>query len=248
MTYVPHTDGERRDMLAALGLDRLDRLFDAVPATVRFPPLDLPPPASEMEVEREMERLAARNLAFDPALSFLGAGVYRHYRPATVDAVLQRGEFYSAYTPYQPEVSQGELQALFEYQSMVCRLTAMEVSNSSHYDGATALAEAVLLALNAGKGTRNKIVMSPAVHPHYRAVVNTYLRGAHADVAIVGERTALPISIGCAANSTSTPRAVIIQNPNFFGQCEPIDGLADAVHRAGALFVVVDRSDRARPF
>jgi glycine dehydrogenase subunit 1 len=139
-----------------------------------------------MEIEREMRALAGRNFGLDPSCCFLGAGTYHHYRPATVDYVLQRGEFYSAYTPYQPEVSQGELQAMFEFQSMICRLTGMEVSNSSHYDGATSLAEAVLLALNAGQGKRDKIVVSPAVHPQYRAVVNTYLRGAHA-AAIVGE-------------------------------------------------------------
>lgn len=238
MTYVPHTEDERRDMLAAIGVDGLDRLFDNVPAGVRFPAIDLPPPATEMEVEAEMLALAGRNQTFDPALCFLGAGVYRHYRPAIVDAVLQRGEFYSAYTPYQPEASQGELQALFEYQSMICRLTGMEVSNASHYDGATALAEAVLLALNAAKGDRSKVIVSPAVHPHYRAVVNTYLRGIHANVAVAGDGGLTDID-GLRGALDERTAALVIQNPNFFGQCEPIDGLAEAVHRAGALLVVV---------
>jgi glycine dehydrogenase subunit 1 len=189
-----------------------------------------------MEIARETRALAGRNVGLDPSCCFLGAGTYHHYRPATVDYVLQRGEFYSAYTPYQPEVSQGELQAMFEFQSMICRLTGMEVSNSSHYDGATALAEAVLLALNAAQGKRTKIILSGAVHPQYRAVVNTYLRGAHA-ASIVGEedgdldRLTSHLDDGTAA--------LVIQNPNFFGQCEAVEGLADAVHRAGALLIVV---------
>jgi glycine dehydrogenase subunit 1 len=238
MTYVPHTERERAEMLAAIGVDRLEDLFRDVPKHVRFPDLKLPPPCSEMEIEREMRALAGRNFALDPSCCFLGAGTYHHYRPATVDYVLQRGEFYSAYTPYQPEVSQGELQAMFEFQSMICRLTGMEVSNSSHYDGATSLAEAVLLALNAAQGKRNKIILSPAVHPQYRAVVNTYLRGAHA-ATIVGDEDAdadLDRLRSCLDGNTA---ALVIQNPNFFGQCEAVEGLADAVHRVGALLVVV---------
>src|SRR5690348_9954891 len=142
MSYVPHTERERGDMLAAIGVARMEDLFADVPAAVRFPELKLPPAAAEPEIMAEMHALAARNHLAEPALSFLGAGTYRHFRPAVVDHVLGRSEFYTSYTQYQPEVSQGMLQALFEYQSMVCRLTGMEVSNASHYDGATALAEA----------------------------------------------------------------------------------------------------------
>jgi glycine dehydrogenase subunit 1 len=174
----------------------------------------------------------------DITSSFLGAGTYHHFRPATVDYVLSRGEFYTSYTQYQPEVSQGFLQALFEYQSMICRLTGMEVSNASHYDGATALAEAVLLALNVASGKRNKIILSPTVHPQYRAVVKTYLRGTHA-AAIVGDEDGAANLDRLKALLDQDTAALVIQNPNFFGQCEPIDGLADAVHRAGALLVVV---------
>src|SRR5262245_39720951 len=177
MSYVPHTDAERSEMLKAIGVAKMADLFPDVPARVRFPKLDLPPPSSELDIAREMRTLGARNIVVDPSLSFLGAGVYHHFRPAEVDYVLSRGEFYTSYTQYQPEVSQGMLQALFEYQSMICRLTGMEVSNASHYDGATSLAEAVLLALNVGAGKRRKIVLSPAVHPQYREVVKTYLRG-----------------------------------------------------------------------
>ena len=133
-----------------------------------------------------MRALAARNAAVDPSRSFLGAGVYHHFRPSTVDYVLSRGEFATSYTQYQPEVSQGMLQALFEYQSMICRLTGMEVASASHYNGANALAEAVLLALDAAPGKRGKIVMSPAVHPQYRDVVRVYLHGGHT-AAVVGD-------------------------------------------------------------
>ena len=238
MAYVPHTERERNEMLAAIGLSRTDELFDAVPARVRFPELKLPPACSEIEILREMQTLAARNFAVDPSACFLGAGTYHHYRPATVDYVLRRGELYSAYTPYQPEVSQGELQAIFEFQSMVCRLTGMEVSNSSHYDGATALAEAVLLALNVAQGKRTKVLMSPMVHPQYRAVVKTYLRGTHAAV-VTGDEDAAASLATLRAAIDDTTAALVIQNPNFLGQLEDVSGLADQVHRAGALLVVV---------
>jgi glycine dehydrogenase subunit 1 len=238
MTYVPHTESERAEMLAVIGVDRTDGLFEVVPEHVRFPKLKLPPPCSEIEIEREMQALAERNAGADPAASFLGAGAYHHYRPATVDYVLQRGEFYTAYTPYQPEVSQGVLQALFEYQSMMCRLTALEVSNASHYDGATALAEAVLLALGVGQGKRTKILLSPAVHPQYRAVVKTYLRGSHAAL-VVGDQVGGADLDQLKSQLDDSTAALVIQNPNFFGQFEPVDGRAPLVHGAGALLIVV---------
>jgi glycine dehydrogenase subunit 1 len=238
MSYVPHTDAERSEMLAAIGLSRMTDLFPAVPAQVRFPELKLPPAASELDIAREMRGLAARNIAVDPAFSFLGAGTYHHFRPATVDYVLSRGEFYTSYTQYQPEVSQGMLQALFEYQSMICRLTGMEVSNASHYDGATALAEAVLLALNVAQGKRSKVILSPAVHPQYRAVVKTYLRGTEAGTIAGDEEGSADLDHLTSLLDQDTA-ALVIQNPNFFGQCEGVGGLADAVHRAGALLIVV---------
>jgi glycine dehydrogenase subunit 1 len=216
----------------------MEDLFADVPAALRFPKLKLPPPSSEMEITGEMHALADRNFGVDPSLSFLGAGAYHHFRPAIVDYVLRRGEFYTSYTQYQPETSQGMLQALFEYQSMICRLADMEVSNASHYDGATALAEAVLLALNAAQGKRRKIVISPMVHPQYRAVVRTYLRGTHA-ATITGDEDGCPEIEQLKLLLDRETAALVIQNPNFFGQCEPVDGLADAAHRAGALLIVV---------
>jgi glycine dehydrogenase subunit 1 len=238
MTYVPHTERETREMLAAIGVSRMEDMFADVPAAVRFPKLDLPPPSSELEIMGEMAALAARNLDFDPSHAFLGAGAYHHFRPAVVDYALRRGEFYTSYTQYQPEASQGMLQALFEYQSMICRLTGMEVSNASHYDGATALAEAVLLALGVAQGKRGKIIVSPAVHPQYRAVVKTYLRGTHAVAVTADEDARADLGRLCKLLDADTA-ALVIQSPNFFGQCEPVDGLAEAVHRAGALLIVV---------
>jgi len=238
MSYVPHTDAERVEMLEAIDLARIEDLFIDVPAHVRFPELNLPPAMSELELAQEMRAIAARNFDIDPSLSFLGAGSYHHFRPATVDYVLSRGEFYTSYTQYQPEVSQGMLQALFEYQSMICRLTTMEVSNASHYDGATSLAEAVLLALNVTQGNRSKIILSPAIHPQYRAVVKTYLRGTNAAIAVGDDDDADDLDRLTSLLDDRTA-ALVIQDPNFLGQFEHVDGLADAVHRHGALLIVV---------
>jgi glycine cleavage system P protein (glycine dehydrogenase) subunit 1 len=238
MPYVPHTEQETRDMLSAIGVPRLADMFADVPAAVRFPALDLPPAVSELEIMAEMRALAARNTSVDPALSFLGAGAYHHFRPAIVDYVLGRGEFYTSYTQYQAEASQGYLQALFEYQSMICRLTGMDVSNASHYDAATALAEAVHLALGVGQGKRGKIVMSPAVHPQYRAVVRTYLRGTP-EVRIVGDEDGRAPLTHLTKLVDGETAALVVQSPNFFGQWEALDAVAETVRRAGALLVVV---------
>jgi glycine dehydrogenase subunit 1 len=237
MTYLPHTDDERREMLKAIGVVDLKDLFGDVPERLRFPELELPPAASEPELAREMRELAACNRAPAPHVSFLGAGTYNHFSPATVDSVLRRGEFYTSYTPYQPELSQGMLQAMFEYQSMICRLFDMEVSNASHYDGATSLAEGVLLALDRTQGRRDKIVLSPGVHPQYREVVRTYLGAA--DVAVVGDNDPLAEPGSLTALLDDRTAALVIQTPNFLGQFEDVSGLADAVHGAGALLIVV---------
>src|SRR5688572_21677750 len=177
MTYSPHTDQDRADMLAALGLERIEDLFADVPAGVRFPVLDVPEPLSEMETLRELADLAEANGNAQHNPLFLGAGAYNHFSPSVVNHMILRGEFLTAYTPYQPEISQGTLQAVFEYQSMVAALTGLEVANASHYDGATSLAEAVLMAYSHAREKRHKVLVSPAVHPHYRAVVRTYIQG-----------------------------------------------------------------------
>src|SRR3990170_801565 len=237
MTYIPHTEAERKAMLAAIGVKSMEDLFADVPARVRFPKLNLPPASSEMEVWWEMQGLAEANADVNHYACFLGAGAYNHYTPHTVDYVLRRGEFYTAYTPYQPEVSQGTLQAMFEYQSMICQLTGMDVSNASHYDGATSLAEGVLLAMNSAKGNRRKVIVSPALNPQYRQVVRTYLQGT--GVSVVGDENLMAEISDLRTLLDDQTAALIIQNPNFLGQFEDVAGLADAVHAAGALFVVV---------
>jgi len=236
MSFVPHTAGERAEMLAAIGIEEIEDLFADVPGQARFPALDLPIAVSQMEVAAEMRALSERNVHLDRTVSFLGAGVYDHYTPSTVDYVLARGEFYTSYTPYQPEMSQGMLQAMFEYQTMITRLTGMEVSNASHYDGATALAEAVLLALGLGSRRRNKIVVSTAVHPQYREVVKTYLRGTNA--MIVGDQDPGGNAEDLSACVDAETAALVVQWPNFLGQLEDFRALAAACRKAGALFVV----------
>ncbi|MBN1317415.1 MAG: glycine dehydrogenase, partial [Anaerolineales bacterium] len=182
MTYIPHTDVERRSMLKTIGVDSIEELFNDVPESIRFPKLDLPKALSEMEVLNELEDISNLNLSTQQAPIFLGAGAYNHYIPSVVDHILRRGEFFTAYTPYQPEVSQGTLQVIFEYQTMICALTGMEVSNASHYDGGTALAEAVIMALNISRGRKNRIVLSSGIHPQYRQVVHTYTQGMRLDI------------------------------------------------------------------
>jgi glycine dehydrogenase subunit 1 len=241
MSYLPHTDSERRDMLEAIGVREIEDLFQDIPQTARYPALDLPAPLTELDLGRHMRSLAERNIDCSRHDCFLGAGVYRHFIPATVDEVLRRGEFYSAYTPYQAEASQGMLQAMFEYQSMICSLTGMEVTNASHYDGSTALAEAVRMALNVVKGGREKVIVSPALNPRYRDVVRTYLRGTGAR--LVGESVPIadPDILSALRDEflDDETAAFVIQNPNFLGEFENVSGLAEAVHAAGALLIVL---------
>ena len=224
-------------MLGAIGASGMEELFDDIPENVRFPELELPARLTEMELEREISQLAQRNRNLDCGPSFLGAGCYRHFIPATVDYVLQRSEFYTSYTPYQPELSQGLLQAMFEYQTMICRLTGMEVSNASHYDGATSLAEAVLLALDACKGNRSRVVMSPYVHPHYRGVAETYLAGTDA---VLDVAEGADVSAGALARLVDDKTAaLVVQTPHFLGGLENLTGIAGTVHAKGALLIVV---------
>lgn len=237
MPYIPHSDEDRKVMLDAVGVPSMADLFEDVPERVRFPELDLPEAVSEMEVRWELETLAGANLTAADGPCFLGAGAYQHFVPAVVDSFLRRGEFYTAYTPYQPEVSQGTLQAIFEYQTMICELTGMEASNASHYDGATATAEAVITAINVHRLKRRKIVMSPYVHPEYRDVVRTYTQGM--GLTIVGDddpQAELADLVGQVDEETA---CLIVQTPNFLGQIEDLQGVADAVHDKKALLVVV---------
>jgi glycine dehydrogenase subunit 1 len=236
MSYIPHTDAERQQMLAAIGAPTIENLFEAVPASHRFPMLDMPPAMSEMEVLAELQALAEANEHGGDYAIFRGAGAYHHYIPSAVNHVLLRGEFYTAYTPYQPEVSQGTLQAIFEYQSMMVQLTGMDAANASHYDGATSLAEAVTVALEVGRRKRTKIILSPYIHPHYRAVTRTYHQGNNLQI----EGDEAPKSAAELADLLDDNTAMLaIAYPNFFGQIEDFKGLAEKVHNAGALLVVV---------
>jgi glycine dehydrogenase subunit 1 len=237
MSYYPHTDVERQSMLETIGVSAIDELFTDVPEALRFPELDLPQGLSPMEIEREMAELARRNqYPGDGVISFLGAGAYRRYTPPLVDYLIGRGEFLTAYTPYQPEVSQGTLQAIFEYQSMMAELTGMEVSNASHYDGATAAAEAVIMAVNTVRN-RKRIIIPATVHPQYRAVIRTYTQGMELD--IVGDKDPDAGVEEALAFLDGTTALVFVQAPNFFGQLERLDGLAERVHDAGALLCVI---------
>jgi glycine dehydrogenase subunit 1 len=236
MSYIPHTDAERQQMLAAIGVPTMEDLFESVPAKYRFPSLDLPAALSEMEVSAEMLALAEANEHAQDFSCFRGAGAYHHYIPSAVNHILLRGEFYTAYTPYQPELSQGTLQAIFEYQSMICALTGMDAANASHYDGATALAEAVTVALEVTRHKRSKIILSPAIHPQYRAVVRTYHQGTHTKIVGDNGRADIADLIDMLDENTAM---VAVQYPNFFGQIDDFKTLAQKVHDAGALLVFV---------
>lgn len=235
MDYIPHTDAERRRMLDAIGVNRLEDLFDAVPPKYRFPRLDLPKALTEMEVSWEAQSLADANADLNHYACFLGAGAYNHYIPSIVDHIIRRGEFFTAYTPYQPEVSQGTLQAIFEFQSMIGNLTGMEICTASHYDGATAFAEAALMAVNTTR--RHKVIVSPAVNPQYRQVLKTYTQFSPS-MLVQGDTDETAEIDDLMALVDEQTACVCISNPNFFGQFEDVGGLADRVHAKGAMLVV----------
>ena len=221
-------------MLQAIGVAGVADLFSDVPEAVRFPKLDLPKPMSEIAIRREIGAIAALNADATKHSIFLGAGAYNHFVPSAVDQILRRGEFYTAYTPYQPEVSQGTLQAIFEYQSYICRLTGMDVANASHYDGGTALAEAALMAV-ASLRNRRRIVLPPNVNPQYRQVMHTLLQGTN--IEIVGDENPAATLEDTLALIDNTTAAFVIQSPDFFGTLHDIKPLVEQAHAAGALLI-----------
>jgi glycine dehydrogenase subunit 1 len=227
-------------MLAAIGVKSLDDLFKDVPTRHRFPKFDLPPALTEMEAAAELGELALGNETIRTDLvSFLGAGAYNHYIPSVVDHILRRGEFYTAYTPYQPEISQGTLQAIFEYQSMMAALTGMEVSNASHYDGATAVAEAVNMAYAQFRGKRTKVVISPTVHPQYRETLRTYVQGMGLELVGDGPKADLKATPDDLRSTLDANTALaIVQYPDFFGRIYDYTPLIEAAHAQGALVCV----------
>lgn len=236
MRYLPLTDDDRREMLAAIGAGSVEELFKDVPdAALLAEAVDLPSHAGELEVERAISALAEKNLHSGAAPFFLGAGNYRHHIPASADHLIQRGEFLTAYTPYQPEVSQGTLQAVFEFQTQVALITDMEVANASLYDGATACAEGALMACRVTR--RRKIILSGSVHPHYSEVTRT---GAQFMDLQVETLPADPFAVEDLASHIDDDTAcVVVQNPGFFGRVRDYSVLAQACHDAGALLVMV---------
>ncbi len=236
MSYIPHTLAETEAMLSEIGVQSIEELFEVVPATHRFPALDLPPPMSEMEVAAEMLAISEANDHGQDFAIFRGAGAYHHFIPSVVNHILLRGEFYTAYTPYQPEVSQGTLQATYEYQSMMCALTGMDAANASHYDGATSLAEAITVALEVTRHKRKKVILSHAIHPQYREVARTYHQGR--DIRIIGDRGRGEI-VDLMEMLDDNTAMLAVQYPNFFGQIDELAALADSVHEKGALLVMV---------
>jgi glycine dehydrogenase subunit 1 len=239
--FIPHTDLEREEMLKVIGVKKLEDLFKDVPEAYRFPKLDLSPALTEMEVYSEMQDISKANETTRDLACFLGAGAYNHYIPAAVDSLLQRGEFYTPYTPYQPEISQGTLQAIFEYQSLIALLTGMEVCNASHYDGATAVAEAGVLAYHHFREKRTRFVLSLAVHPHYRETFCTYLCGyPELDIKIgAGNQNPLADPSSLDALIDNNTALVVVQYPDFFGRIYDYSSLARTTHEAGALLAVV---------
>ena len=241
MTYIPISPKERDAMLETIGVKSLDDLFDAIPAKHRFPKLDLPAALTEMEAMDELSGLAnANENVRSDLVSFLGAGMYNHYIPSAVDHMLRRGEFYTAYTPYQPEISQGTLQAIFEYQSLMSSLTGMDVSNASHYDGATATAEAVNLAFAQFRGKRKKVVVSPTLHPQYREVVRTYTQGMGIEVTGDDPNVDLQSSPNDLNDLVDDNTCLlVVQYPDFFGRVYDYTKLIEAAHEKGVLVCVV---------
>jgi len=235
MRYLPHSAAERADMLAVIGAGSAEALFGSVPkGALLTRPVDLPAHSPEFLVEAHMKALAAKNHAAADGPFFVGAGAYRHHIPATVDHLIQRSEWLTAYTPYQPEVSQGTLQMLFEFQTQVAHLTGMEVANASMYDGSTATAEAVLMARRLTR--KDKIILSGGLHPHYRDVVSTYLDNSPNLIRLPASPEGQGDILSQIDDDTA---AIVIQTPDFFGHLRDVEKAAEAVHAKGGLLIVV---------
>ncbi|MGG1400588.1 aminomethyl-transferring glycine dehydrogenase subunit GcvPA [Bacillus salipaludis] len=235
--YLPMTEEDKRVMLETIGVSSVDELFSDIPEQVRFKgEYNIKAAKSEPALMKELFKMADRNADLKRNVSFLGAGVYDHYMPVIVDHVISRSEFYTAYTPYQPEISQGELQAIFEFQTMICELTGMDVANSSMYDGGTALAEAAMLS--AGHTKRKVILVSNAVHPEYREVLKTYAKGQNLSVVEIPVKDGLTDLNELKGLVNADVAAVIVQYPNFFGRIEPLKELEEIIHANKSMFVV----------
>jgi glycine dehydrogenase subunit 1 len=237
MPYLYNTEEDQREMLAAIGATSIDELFDTIPDDLKLGrALNLPPALSEMELDQHLRQLAGGNQHAGQKVCFLGGGSYDHFVPAVCDVIGTRSEFYTSYTPYQAEASQGNLQAMYEYQSLIARLTGMAVANSSLYDGASAAAEAVLMALHAG-GKRTKIVVPTSLHPEYRQTIVTYLENIDAEVVTLECPGGVIDAEALAAVVDDNTAAVVLQQPNFFGCVEDADRVSEVAKAAGALVI-----------
>ena len=236
MDYIPNTDADLQSMLEQIGARDYSELVAAIPESLRQFKLNLPPALSEPELQRELKALASRNRSLDELNSFLGAGAYQHFIPSVIDHLSSRGEFYTAYTPYQAEASQGTLQVLYEYQTMICRLTGMEVSNASLYDGGSAVGECAFLALGAHPD-RRKLVISSAVHPEYRQILRTYTAGLGIEIVELPLREGVTDVDALAKAVDNSTAGVFLQSPNFFGCIEPMQRAGELIRPKGAWFV-----------
>src|SRR5205085_2522978 len=236
MSYIPNTPQDQQAMLETLGLPSLEALLAPVPENVRLRrPLDLPPALAEPDLKRLMNAMATKNKNLDSTISFLGAGTYDHAIPSIVPHLQRRSEFVTSYTPYQPEVSQGMLQAIYEFQTMVCQITGLDIANASLYDGATALIEAVLLAI--GPGGRGEVVISKAVDPQYRRVLHTYAHARGFSVKEVQNHDGITSIEDLDSAINATTAAVVIQQPNFFGCIEDMRAIEPIAHKGKAVFI-----------
>jgi glycine dehydrogenase subunit 1 len=225
--YLPNTDADRSAMLQEIGVGSIEELFQDIPKRLRHAQCNLPSPLSELELKKELNQLASLNASLDNYACFLGGGSYRHFIPSTVEHVIGRSELYTAYTPYQAEVSQGTLQGTYEYQSLACQLTAMEVSNAGMYDGSTAAAEAAIMACMITR--RGKVAVSTTVNPTYREVISAYVKGRNLSIETAELNSSLSSDCAC----------LVVQQPNFFGHLEEMEVHVEKAHDIGALFIAI---------
>lgn len=242
--YLPMTSEDKQEMMKAIGIEDTDELFADIPAGVRLQKeLDLKQPINEYALTKELTALANKNICTKEVVSFLGAGVYDHYIPSIVDHVISKSEFYTAYTPYQPEISQGELQAIFEFQTMISELTGLPVANSSMYDGGTALAEAV--NLSAAQTKRKKVLVSDAVHPEYQQVIQTYAKGQEIEIIPIKLNNGKTDLIHLEEKLDDEIAGVVVQYPNFFGQIEPMDAIQKLLENQKKTMLIVSSNPLA---
>ncbi len=236
MAYIPHTNEDIQQMLQIIGKKSIEELFQEIPSQVRMQgEYNIPTSMSEPELLRHLQQLAQKNQDLDHKTSFLGAGIYEHFIPVLVDYLSGRGEFSTAYTPYQPETSQGNLQAIFEYQTVICELTGMDIANASMYDGHTALAEAVLLAYSHHRQKRTQILVPKSLHPEYRQVLATYLQNIHVEIVEMPEKDGLVDVAKLASLALDQVAGVVIASPNFYGLLEDCQSIAKIAHEKGCV-------------